>query len=135
VDLAQLDPDQVVRHVENEAGRTALENIARADPRRGWTARRVAEHVSIGGIGPVIVGSPAAVADHLESWVDETGLDGFNLAFAVRPETFADVSDLLVPELQRRGRYKSAYRTGTLREKLFGGSPRLQTPHFAARFR
>jgi long-chain alkane monooxygenase len=83
----------------------------------------------------VIVGSPATVADQLESWVDETGVDGFNLAFAVRPETFADVSDLLVPELQRRGRYKKEYRPGTLREKLFGAAPRLQSPHFGAQFR
>lgn len=36
----------------------ALENITRADPDRRWTVREVAEHVSIGGIGPVVVGSP-----------------------------------------------------------------------------
>jgi FMN-dependent oxidoreductase (nitrilotriacetate monooxygenase family) len=135
VDFSRLSPDQIVQHVENEAGRTALENITRADPQRSWTVRQVAEHVSIGGIGPVIVGSPATVADQLESWVDETGVDGFNLAFAVRPETFADVSDLLVPELQRRGRYKKEYRPGTLREKLFGAAPRLQSPHFGVQFR
>jgi FMN-dependent oxidoreductase (nitrilotriacetate monooxygenase family) len=135
IDFSKLDPDQIVQHVENEAGRTALENITRADPQRSWTVRQVAEHVSIGGIGPVIVGSPATVADQLGSWVDETDIDGFNLAFAVRPETFADVSELLVPELQRRGRYKTGYRPGTLREKLFGASPRLQSPHFGAQFR
>jgi hypothetical protein len=88
--------------VESEAGRTALENITRADPDRRWTVREVAEHVSIGGIGPVVVGSPATVADQLEAWIDETDLDGFNLAFVVRPETFADVVDFAVPELQRR---------------------------------
>jgi FMN-dependent oxidoreductase (nitrilotriacetate monooxygenase family) len=135
VDFSQLNPDQVVRHVENDAGRSALENITRADPERIWTVRQVAEHVAIGGIGPVIVGSPKTVADQLENWVDETGIDGFNLAFAVRPETFADVADLLVPELQRRGRYKSEYRIGTLREKLFGDAARLQAPHFGTLFR
>ncbi|WP_158816304.1 LLM class flavin-dependent oxidoreductase [Methylocapsa sp. S129] len=135
IDFSKLDPDQIVQHVENQAGRTALENITRADPHRSWTVRQVAEHVSIGGIGPVIVGSPSTVADELEAWVDETDVDGFNLAFAVRPETFEDVSNLLVPELQRRGRYKKAYRPGTLREKLFNGPARLQQPHFAARFR
>jgi alkanesulfonate monooxygenase len=129
VDFSKLDPDQVVEHVENDAGRTALENITRADPDRTWTVRQVAEHVSIGGIGPVIVGSPATVADQLEAWIDETDLDGFNLAFAVRPETFSDIADLLVPELQRRGRYKTEYAPGTLREKLFGRSARLAAPH------
>ena len=135
VDFSKFSPDQIVQHVESEAGRTAMENITRADPSRTWTVRQVAEHVSLGGIGPVFVGSPAKVADQLEAWVEATDIDGFNLAFAVRPETFADVSDLLVPELQRRGRYKRAYATGTLREKLFGGSPRLQKPHPGAGYR
>ena len=34
------------------------------------------------------------------------------------PETFADFVDLVVPELQRRGRYKRDYAPGTLREKF-----------------
>ena len=131
VDFSRFDPDQVVEHVESEAGRTALENITRADPDRRWTVREVAEHVSIGGIGPIVAGSPATVADQLEGWIDDTDLDGFNLAFVVRPETFVDVVDLLAPELQRRGRYKTAYSEGTLREKLFG-SPRLGAEHPAA---
>jgi hypothetical protein len=53
---------------------------------------------------------------------------GSKLAFVVRPETFVDVVDLLVPELQRRNRYKTTYRKGVLREKLFG-SPRLGAEH------
>ncbi len=128
VDFSGLDPDAVVAHVENEAGRTAMENITRADPGRRWTVREVAEHVCIGGIGPLVAGSPATVADAFEDWMDATDLDGFNLCFAVRPETFEAVADLLVPELQRRGRYKRAYASGTLREKLFG-HPRLRAPH------
>jgi alkanesulfonate monooxygenase len=134
VDFSRLDPGQVVEHVESEAGRTALENITRADPDRRWTVREVAEHVSIGGIGPVVVGSPNTVADELESWIVETDLDGFNLTFVVRPETFVDVVDLVVPELQRRGRYKKGYVRGTLREKLFGNA-RLDDRHPAARHR
>jgi alkanesulfonate monooxygenase len=135
IDFSRLDPDAVVQHVENDAGRTALENITRADPGRTWTVRQVAEHVAIGGIGPLLVGSPSTVADGLEAWMDETDLDGFNLCFVVRPETFENVVDLVVPELQRRGRYKQRYAPGTLREKLFGGGARLPHDHPAARFR
>ena len=136
VDFSRLDPDQIVEHVESEAGRTALENVTRADPGRVWTVKEVARHVAIGGIGPIIAGSPGQVADELEAWIDETGIDGFNLAFAVRPETFRDIVDLIVPELQRRGRYKRDYMPGTLREKLFGqGQARLPRGHPAAGFR
>jgi alkanesulfonate monooxygenase len=136
VDFSTYALDQEVRHVQNDAGRTAMDNITRADPDRAWTVREVAEHVGIGGIGPVIVGTPEKVADEIEAWFEETDVDGLNVPFAVSPGDFEDISDMLVPELTRRGRYKSAYRPGTLREKLFGaGRARLTAPHPAARHR
>lgn len=136
VDFSKLDLDEEVRHVTNEAGRSAMDNITRADPNRVWTVRQVAEHVAIGGIGPVVIGSPQTVADRLQDWADATDVDGFNLAYVVAHETFSDIVDLLVPELQRRGIYKQDYATGTLREKLFGaGCARLTNPHPAAAMR
>ena len=63
-------------------------------------------------------------------------MDGFNRAYAVAPETFADFIDLVTPELQRRGRYKRDYEPGTLREKLYGqGRARLGADHPAVGFR
>jgi long-chain alkane monooxygenase len=135
VDFSQFDLDQQVRHVTNDAGRTAMDNITRADPDRTWTVRQVAEHVAIGGIGPIIIGSPAQVANALEAWIDATGVDGFNMAFALAPETFVDIAELLVPELQRRGRYKGDYACGTLREKLSGAGPRPKQSHPASQYR
>jgi hypothetical protein len=59
-----------------------------------------------------------------------------NVPFAISPGDFEDISQMLVPELTRRGRYKSTYRPGTLREKLFGaGRARLERPHPAVRYR
>jgi long-chain alkane monooxygenase len=136
IDLSTYAYDQVVRYIENDAGRSAMENITRADPDRVWTVGQIADHVAIGGIGPVIAGSPGEVADTLEQWIDATGIDGFNLAYAVAPETMEGVVDLLVPELQRRGRYKREYLPGTLREKLFGsGLAKLDASHPAASYR
>ena len=136
VDFSTLDLDSEVRHVENDAGRTAMDNVTRADPGKVWTVREVAEHVGIGGIGPVFAGSPATVCDALERWVDATGIDGFNLAYVVAHETFTDIVDLVVPELQRRGRYRTTYADGPLRQKLFGpGRARVASPHPAARHR
>jgi alkanesulfonate monooxygenase SsuD/methylene tetrahydromethanopterin reductase-like flavin-dependent oxidoreductase (luciferase family) len=136
VDFSTYDLDQQVRHVENDAGRTAMDNITRADPDRIWTVREVAQHVGIGGIGPVMVGTPEKVADDIEAWFDQTDVDGLNVPFAVSPGDFEDITEMLVPELTRRGRYKRAYREGTLREKLFGdGRARLAAPHPATRYR
>jgi hypothetical protein len=71
----------------------------------------------------------------MAAWRDQTGIDGFNLAYAVMPESFTDAVDLLIPEWQARGLYKTAYAPGTLREKLFGLGPRLAGPHPAAGYR
>ncbi len=136
VDFAQLDLDDPVTYVKNDAINSAVEAFTVADPQRVWTVREIAEFVGIGGMGAIVVGSPQTVADQLESWVNETDIDGFNLAYAVTPESFSDFVELVVPELQRRGVYKREYRPGTLREKLYGlGKARLPTSHPAAAFR
>ncbi len=135
IDFSAYDLDEPVRYIRNEAVHSAVESFTTADPDRVWTVREVAEHVGIGGFGPLLVGTAAEVADQMESWIDETDLDGFNLAYVVTPESFSDISDLLVPELQARGRYKTAYRPGTLRERLGGAGPRLDATHPAASYR
>ena len=105
-DFSTYDLDQEVRHVQHDAGRTALDNVTRADPDRVWTVREVVEHVGIGGAGPVVVGTPEKVADDIEAWFEQTDVDGLNVAFATSPGDFEDIADMLVPELTRRGRYK-----------------------------
>jgi hypothetical protein len=47
----------------------------------------------------------------------------------IEPEGLAAVVDLVVPELQRRGAYKTEYAAGTLRNKLFGKGDRLSLDH------
>src|SRR5438874_5850555 len=135
VDFAKYRPDDELRYIETEAMRSALESFTSADPNRVWTVRELAEHVAIGGRGPLLVGSPQQIANEMVRWVDATGIDGFNLAYAVTPESFEDFVELIVPELQRRGAYKQEYRPGTYREKLFGRGPHIAVPHPAARYR
>jgi alkanesulfonate monooxygenase len=136
VDFSQLGLDEPIRHSRRQAQTSALDAFTIADPDRVWTVREIARHAAIGGRGPLVVGAPDEVAEALIAWVDETDVDGFNLAYAVTPESFADFVDLVVPELQRRGRYKQDYAPGTLREKLYGpGRARLGADHPAARFR
>lgn len=95
----------------------------------------IARSVGLGGGGPILVGGPERIADELQAWAAEADLDGFNLAYAVMPETFADVVEHVVPELQRRGLYKDSYQPGTYREKLFGRGPRLGERHPASGYR
>jgi alkanesulfonate monooxygenase len=136
IDLSRFSRDDVVDQVRTEAGQSALENITVADPERRWTVGEVARWGGIGGVGPVVAGTPARIADWMEEWIEKTGVDGFNLPYALAHRTFSDVADLVVPELTRRGRFKQAYRPGSLRSKLGGPADgRLDDPHPAAAFR
>lgn len=98
------------------------------------TIRQLAAASTIGGGAPLLVGDPPEIADEMQAWVEEAGIDGFNLTSVVAPESYVDFVDLVVPELQRRGALKRAYRPGTLREKL-GGGPRLPSDHPGAKYR
>jgi alkanesulfonate monooxygenase len=136
LDFGAMRPDEIVRFTDKaDAMTSALEVFTTADPDRTWTVGEIARHAAIGGRSPVLIGSGAEIAEALQSWVEDTGVDGFNLAYALTPGTFADVADLVVPELQIRGLYKHDYAPGTLREKLSGRGPRLPASHPASAVR
>ncbi|KAF2494628.1 alkanesulfonate monooxygenase [Lophium mytilinum] len=102
-----------------------------------WTPRVIADKASIGGLGPVAIGSPATVADELERWVREADIDGFNLGYVTTPGTFEDVVDLLIPELRRRGLYPEAIEDGlTARERVYGkGQNGVRKDHIGSRYK
>ena len=135
VDFGAYRLDEPLRHITTNAVQSSVDAFSSADPDKVWTVRELAEWIGIGGLGPVFVGGPQTVADLLEEWVRDTDVDGFNLAYAVTHETFADIVEHLVPELQKRGVYKTDYASGTLREKLFGAGARLPQSHPGARYR
>lgn len=56
-----------------------MEGYAKFAPQNSkWTKHTVAEHVAIGGNGPIMVGTASQVADQLQKWVDVADVDGFN---------------------------------------------------------
>ncbi len=111
----------------------AIESAASKLRDNSLTRRDLLEQHALGGRYVLLVGSPTQVADELLAWIDETGLDGFNLTRIVTPESYADFIDLVVPELQARGAYKTAYAEGTLRHKVFGAGDQLPADHRGAR--
>ena len=91
VDFSRLPLDAGIEYIDSDAGRSALASFSVADPSRIWTVREAAQFIGIGGRGPVLIGDPVQVADQLETWMEVTGIDGFNLAFAVAHESMRDV--------------------------------------------
>ncbi|WP_426323350.1 NtaA/DmoA family FMN-dependent monooxygenase [Microbacterium sp. E-13] len=82
------------------------------------------------------IGGPQKVADEIEEFVDRFDLDGFLLRSYSYPASVRDFRDYIMPELQRRGRYRTDYEGTTLRENLFGaGHARIAANHRAAGFR
>jgi FMN-dependent oxidoreductase (nitrilotriacetate monooxygenase family) len=130
-DLAPYGLDEPLRHVPNEA----MQSTAEAFGGGRWTVRDFVEELGYGADGPNATGDPAAVADQIEDWIDTTGADGINLNHVVTQESYVDFVELVVPELQRRGRYRTSYEKGTLRHKFFGRGSRLPDTHQAARHR
>jgi FMN-dependent oxidoreductase (nitrilotriacetate monooxygenase family) len=130
VDFARYQLDDTIDYIDTEAGRSALASLSVADPNKRWTVREAAQFIGLGGRGPVLVGAPAQVADQLEAWMESTGIDGFNLAYALPHEDMQAVVEWVVPELQRRGRYRPAAGAGaTLRDSLLGAGARLADTH------
>ncbi|MBM2600028.1 LLM class flavin-dependent oxidoreductase [Pseudomonas sp. BDPW] len=134
IDLSRYGLDEPIRYEKNNAIESVVKNLTVA--RTDSTVRKLLDQLALDGRYVTLVGDPRQVADDLEGWIADTSLDGFNLTRTVEPESYADFIDLVVPELQARGSYKTAYAPGTLREKLFGGGrARLQAEHAGAAFR
>jgi FMN-dependent oxidoreductase (nitrilotriacetate monooxygenase family) len=129
IDFSTFDPDMHVEKIDSDAIQTILNSLG------ARTVREWADFLVVGGAGPMIVGSPKTVVDEMQRWMDEGDVDGFNLTHTVMPECVTDFVDLVVPEMQRRGIYKTEYAPGTVREKLFNKGSRLQAPHPAVTYR
>lgn len=77
------------------------------------------------------IGTPSQVVDEMEHWFREGAADGFNVMPAWLPGSLKDFVDLVVPELQRRGLFRTEYEATTLRGNL--GLPRPANRHHAKR--
>lgn len=77
-------------------------------------AQRHGQSVSL----PQFVGTPEMIADQMEAYFDEVGGDGFMLSAIYTPGAIEEFVDLVVPELQRRGRFRTQYKGHTQRDLL-----------------
>jgi FMN-dependent oxidoreductase (nitrilotriacetate monooxygenase family) len=135
IDLAKLDPDEPIPFTKSESNRSTAEGLAKKSAGKIWTPRLIGEDLHLGR-GSTIVGTPTQIADEFAAWQEEADVDGFNICRAFTPGTFEDVADFLVPVLQDRDMFKTAYREGSLRQKLMGhGDGRMPATHAAARHR
>lgn len=65
-----------------------------------------------------LIGTPEQVVDQLQKWFENDGADGFNILPPSSPAGLNDFVEFIVPELQRRGLFRTEYEGTTLRENL-----------------
>ena len=136
IDLSGDDTDAFLEYKAGDAMQTFERMWSEGEDRK--KVGELVEHLSRPeNDNRFIAGTPEQVADRLEEFIDTTDADGINLIQHLSPGTFVDFVDLVVPELQRRGRYRTAYTPGeTLRERLFGeGNSRPLPGHPSNAFR
>jgi alkanesulfonate monooxygenase SsuD/methylene tetrahydromethanopterin reductase-like flavin-dependent oxidoreductase (luciferase family) len=68
--------------------------------------------------GSARIGTPAEIADVMQEWFEASACDGFNITPATLPGGGEDFVTMVVPELQRRGVFRSDYEGQTLRQNL-----------------
>jgi len=137
IDLLALDPDKPIAQTRTEMGQSNLERYLGKDGKPAPLVRDILENFRRTGInGSVFVGDPGEVADQLQEFVQQTGVDGFLIQPHMTPETYDDLIELLLPVLRERGLARSEYSGATLRERLFpDGDAHLPATHRGWGFR
>jgi long-chain alkane monooxygenase len=135
IDLAAYPAETPVAEIRSQASRSFVDFLSRLTPDRTWTVGDVRYLVSRPRRprtdSPVtLYGTAEQVADRMEQWISEAGVDGFNLIPAPPGTGIDDICEILVPELQRRGIFRKAYdpARATLRERYFGAGRARPVP-------
>ncbi|MBM9468701.1 NtaA/DmoA family FMN-dependent monooxygenase [Nakamurella leprariae] len=123
IDCSHWDPDDEMPELpsledfQGPKGRyVMMQTLSRDDDGRRVTVGEMLSRISAGGGHLTSIGTPSMVADHMAEWFTSRAADGFNVNASVLPEGIEEFVDLVVPELQDRGLYRTEYAGTTLRD-------------------
>jgi FMN-dependent oxidoreductase (nitrilotriacetate monooxygenase family) len=101
------------------AGRNSRQHVVIELARRErFTVRQLYEYLAGARGHWVVVGTPQKIADEMQKWFENGAADGFNVMPPVLPQSLDEFVDLVIPELQKRGLFRTEYEGSTLRENL-----------------
>lgn len=119
VDLTLLDPDGPLPEIPvTNANRSTQQRVVEWAEREQLSIAQIAKKVAAARTSKVDAGTPTQIADMMQTWFEGKAADGFVIASAYYPVMLDRFVDLVVPELQRRGLFRTEYEGTTLRENL-----------------
>jgi len=118
IDLSSFGMNDPFPEVPPEAVVSRGAHIVEAARKEGLTMRQVLIRSAGANAHFTVKGTAKDVADQLEHWFEDGAADGFNCLTAVSPVSLDDIFAQVVPELQRRGLFRTEYEGKTLRENL-----------------
>jgi alkanesulfonate monooxygenase len=128
VDLTQYDldgpPPAFAESTNGNKSRLSL--VTELAQREGLSIRQIYQRLAGARGHLVVVGTPQSIADQMQHWFEHEAADGFNVMPPVLPSSLDDFVELVVPELQRRGLFRTEYEGSTLRENLGLARPHNQ---------
>jgi len=132
VDASKFDPEGPLPDdmPESNATKSGRDRAVLLAEREGLNVRQLAQRLG-GYSGLAMVGTPDSIADEMEEWLEACGSDGFTIMFPYLPQGLDDVVDRVIPEIRRRGLFRTDYEGVTLRENL--GLPRPENRFFTER--
>src|SRR5690606_26725101 len=103
---------------DNDTGKGRLKVLKDTAQRENMTIRQLYTRIAGTRGHNLVIGTPTDIADQMEAWFSGGAADGFNIMPQMLPGSLVDFIDLVIPELQRRGLFRTAYEGSTLRENL-----------------
>jgi FMN-dependent oxidoreductase (nitrilotriacetate monooxygenase family) len=129
VDLRKFSLDEPLPDIPQTEGNQSRQQLALDMARREkMTLRQLAAWFAGTRGHWMPIGTPEQIVDQMEQCFDSFGADGFNIMPISLPGTLDDFTTYVVPELQRRGRFRTDYAGTTLREHLGLARPELRHP-------
>jgi len=118
VDLSKYPLDGPLPELLPSNAAKARQQILIEMGRKGMTIRQIGRFFCGSAGHNVMIGSPKTIADRLEYWFHNEAADGFTVMFPYMPGSVTDWVDMVIPELQRRGLFRTEYEGRTLRDNL-----------------
>jgi FMN-dependent oxidoreductase (nitrilotriacetate monooxygenase family) len=118
VDIFSMDPDGPLPPLKPSNAARARQDRIIAMGKRGMTIRDIGRVLAMSQTHRVLWGTPQSIADDLHEWLEAGACDGFNLLFAHYPKPLEEWVTMVIPELQRRGLFRTEYESKTFRGNL-----------------